>query len=357
MFNYATSFCLFLSIFLCQAQIRCANHSDNSSGLNCNNLTEIPTIPEQPVPRHTHISVFICLGFLGVAIVLANSVVLFLYKRKTFLKTKTNLCLVCLAISDFLAGLIAVPMVIVCSTLDADAVTSGMICLVMDLSSRFISISTVLHLLLVTMERYFKIIHALNYPLIVTKFRLITLLVLVWCVSLGTSLIQLTWIPFRGPSTDEILAKDTIYDLSVFFGVVVPSLLMMFVALSCIFRVLRSQLRSMNENGYKTRAYKNKSTRLEAKAVTVFGSMILTFIACWFSYYIDGLLIDLKLPSLYLPEWARTVLVFLRFGSSVLNPLLYTFFKEDFKRALLSSITGSSHRHSIGMTTINCSTL
>lgn len=358
MFNHATSFCLFLSIFLCQAKIRCANHSSNSSGQNCNNLTETPMIPEQPAPPATHISVFICLGFLGAAIVLANSVVLYLYKRKTFLKTKTNLCLVCLAISDFLAGLIAVPMVIVCSTLDADAVTSGMICTVMDLSSRFISISTVLHLLLVTMERYFKIIHALNYPLIVTKFRLITLLALVWCVSLGTSLIQLTWIPFGGPSTDaEILAKDTIYNLSVFFAVVIPSLLMMFVALSCIFRVLRSQLRSMKENGYKTRAYKNKSTRLEAKAVTVFGSMIVTFIACWFSYYIDGLLIDLKLPSLYLPEWARTVLVFLRFGSSVLNPLLYTFFKEDFRRALLSSITGSSYRHSIGMTTMNCSTL
>jgi len=91
---------------------------------------------------------------------------------------------------------------------------------------------------------------------------------------------------------------------------------------------------------------------LEGKAVIVFGSMILTFIACWFSYYLDGLMQDLNLPLPYLPEWARAFLMFLRFGSSILNPLLYTFFKEDFKRALFASF-GSSERRSTRLTTVN----
>ena len=307
---------------------------------------------ESTLPQ-THISVFVCLGLLGAAIVLANSVVILLYRRKAFLKTKTNLCLASLAMSDFLTGSIAVPMVIVCNTADVDMVTRQKICTVMDLSSRFISISTVLHLLLVTMERYFMIIHAMHYPFIVTRSRLVTLLVFVWCFSLGASLIQLIWIPFGGKNTVEILKKDTIYSLSIFFGVVVPSLLIMFAALACIFRVLRRQLRSMKRNvSYKTRAYRNKSIPLEGKAVMVFGSMILTFIACWFSYYLDGLMVDLNLPHLYLPHWASAVLMFLRFGSSVLNPLLYTFFKEDFKRALITSF-GSSYRRSTRMTTVD----
>lgn len=303
--------------------------------------------------HETHVAVFICLGILGVLIVLANSVVIFLYRRKAFLKTKTNLCLACLAMSDFLAGSIAVPLVIACNTVEVDIVTKRKICTVMDLSSRFISISTVLHLLLVTLERYFMIIHAMHYPFIVTTSRLVTLLVSVWFFSLGASLIQFTWIPFGGPNTEEIFKKDTIYSLSIFFGVVVPSLFIMGAALACIFRVLRRQLRSINRaHSYKTRAYRNRSIPLEGKAVIVFGSMILTFIACWFSYYLDGLMQDLNLPFPYLPEWARALLMFLRFGSSILNPLLYTFFKEDFKRALFASFR-NSERRSTRLTTVN----
>ncbi|KAJ7352741.1 hypothetical protein OS493_034092 [Desmophyllum pertusum] len=223
-----------------------------------------------------------------------------------------------------------------------DNATHVKICTAMDLSSRFISISTVLHLLLVTTERYLMIIHVMHYPLIVTKFRLMTVLVFIWCFSLGASLIQLTWIPFDGPNTEEVLQKDTIYSLTVFFGIVVPSLLIMGAALACIFRVLRRQLQSMKRNNsYNTRAYRSRSISLEGKAVIVFGLMILTFITCWFSYFLDGLIQDLDLEAFYLPNWARVILMFLRFGSSVVNPMLYTFFKEDFKRALMTSFVGS----------------
>lgn len=295
--------------------------------------------PEPGLPQ-THISVFICLGLLGAAIVLANSVVILLYRRKAFLKTKTNLCLACLAVSDMLAGSIAVPMVISCNL--TDNATHVKICTAMDLSSRFTSISTVLHLLLVTTERYLMIIHVMHYPLIVTKFRLMTVLVFIWCFSLGASLIQLTWIPFDGPNSEEVLQKDTIYSLTVFFGIVVPSLLVMGAALTCIFRVLRRQLQSMKRNNsYNTRAYRSRSISLEGKAVIVFGLMILTFITCWFSYFLDGLIQVLNLEAFYLPNWARVILMFLRFGSSVVNPMLYTFFKEDFKRALRTSFVRS----------------
>ncbi|XP_068726188.1 histamine H2 receptor-like [Montipora capricornis] len=318
-------------------KIHCTNYNDNSSR-NCNDTDKTAMLAESSLTE-THITKLICLGLLGAGIIFANSVVLLLYKRKQLLKTKSNLCLVCLAFSDFLAGFIAVPMVIVCST-----VRSHTVCTVMDLSSRFISISTVLNLLLVTMERYLKIIYALRYPSIVTTSRLIILLVFVWCFALGATLIQVIWIPFVGPETEEIFAEDAIYTLSIFFGVVVPSLLIMFAALICIFRVIRRQLRSMKENnGYETRAYKNRSTRLEAKAVTLLGSMIITFIACWFPYYILSILEDLDLLIPHLPEWAITVFAFLRFGSSILNPLIYTFFKEDFRRELMSAIRGSSH--------------
>ena len=301
-----------------------------------------------------HISVFIFLAFVGLLIVLANSTVIVLYERKSFLKTKTNLCLVCLAVSDMLAGSVAVPMVISCNMM-VESVTKMKICTAMDLSSRFISISTVLHLLLVTIERYCMIIHAIHYPYIITKFRLVTVLVFLWFFSLGASLIQISWIPLDfSPSNDFVKKLDTKYSLSVFFGIVVPSLLIMGVALTCIFLVLRRQLISIKAvNSYKTKAYRRKAIPLEGKAVIIFGIMILTFIICWFPYFLHGLMQDLKLDVLPLPHWAQVLLMFFRFGSSVVNPIIYTFFKEDFKRALKRSTGFASPRRRSNLTTFD----
>lgn len=354
-FKTALPCMIFVCLFIfCQSHTNriCSSQLNETSG-SLNNTASNRSAMRTEDLSQTHISVFICLAFLGVLIVLANSMVIFLYKRKAFLKTKTNLCLACLAVSDMLAGSIAVPMVISCNMVDV-GVTKMKICTAMDLSSRFISISTVLHLLLVTIERYFMIIHAIHYPFIVTKFRLITVLVFLWFFSLGASLIQLTWIPLDlGPSNHQIIQKiDTIYSLTVFFGIVLPSLLIMGVALTCIFGVLRRQLFAIKKvNSYKTRAYRRKAIPLEGKAVIIFGTMILTFIICWFSYFLDGLMVDLKLEVPYLPAWARVLLMFLRFGSSVLNPILYTFFKEDFKKALKLSVGLTGSRRSTHLTT------
>ena len=178
------------------------------------------------------------------------------------------------------------------------------------------------------------IIHAMHYPFVVTASRLKRVLFCVWCFSLAASLVQLTWIPTATPSTEDIFKIDAIYSLTIFFGIVVPSLFAVGTALGCIFRVLRTQHETINRvKGCKTRACRRASILMERKAAFVFGSMIVTFIACWFSYFLDGLVHDLRLDVSHLPHWARVVLMFLRFSSSVVNPLLYTFLKEDFKRA------------------------
>lgn len=119
-------------------------------------------------------AVIVFLSLQGVLIICANSLVFLLFATTKHLRTKTNYCLVSLAASDFLAGLVSLPLVLLCSI-----VFSNPICTSMDLCHRFQSFSTILHLLVATSERYFKIKRPFKYNILVTKRRVVALLMAV----------------------------------------------------------------------------------------------------------------------------------------------------------------------------------
>ena len=101
------------------------------------------------------ISIYMILATLGFLIIAINGLVIYLVMTRVYLNTVTNFCLASLTISDMFSGLCAIPLIITCST-----IFSLDICVAMDLIQRFLSISTVLHLLLITIERYLTIVHS-----------------------------------------------------------------------------------------------------------------------------------------------------------------------------------------------------
>ncbi|KAJ7335973.1 hypothetical protein OS493_013337 [Desmophyllum pertusum] len=68
---------------------------------------------------------------------------------------------------------------------------------------RFTSISTVLHILTMTIDRYICIVYALRYLSWVTKRRGFHVIAFIWLVSLFMALIQLVWTDVSGDATDE----------------------------------------------------------------------------------------------------------------------------------------------------------
>ncbi|EDO35996.1 predicted protein, partial [Nematostella vectensis] len=268
----------------------------------------------------TTLSVF--LGLIALIILVANSFVIYLFIRTRSLRTITNACLVSLAVSDLLAGLVAIPMIILSFVLQ-----SPVIRIVMDLASRFIAISTVLHLLVVSLERYVMIVFPMKYHALVTPPRVCAVVTIVWVFSLFVDLIQIVWIVDSEPVT----LADVVYSFSSFFGIVVPALCAMAVAYVHIFIVLRKQIQQIK----KLHSGRRKSTRSEGRAIMIFASMIAAFIFGWLPYFIIGMLQDLQI-NVYavLPTTVIILTLFLRFLSSLANPLLYTFFKTDFQLAL-----------------------
>ena len=151
------------------------------------------------------------LWFCRCSVILAtNFTVIMLVVRRVSLRTQTNFCLCSLAASDFMAGLIAIPLTIACSSTTC---VIPKLCLAMDLCQRFLAISTIIHLLVITTERYIMIVYPMTYPRILTKSRILTVLGYTWFISLFVSLIQLAW---YGPEWKEIPSfpnNDLIYDI------------------------------------------------------------------------------------------------------------------------------------------------
>ena len=284
--------------------------------------------------------IFFMLSVLALCIVLINCLVVFLVWKKETLRTQANVYLASLACSDLLTGSLAIPLVMGCSM--SSPPDKGHVCLAMDLINRFLSISAILHLLVIAVERYVVIVRYLRSADVINWKRTAVVLVIVWVVPLVTSFIQLSW--YHYSLTEErqshLARIEVTYDLVCVFGIALLLLLIIIMAFTRIFCVLRrhsqdiaKQTAHLRPNSKTPRQTKMK----ERRATVIYASMILVYIIGWFSYFLLTLLHDLAPEdSLSIPAWADTILMFCRFATSLVNPVLYTFFKQDFKQAISS---------------------
>ena len=278
-------------------------------------------------------AVIVFLTLQSVLIISANSLVFVLFASTRYLRTKTNYCLVSLATSDCLAGLVSLPLVLACSTTNISE-----LCLSMDLCHRFLSISTILHLLVATSERYFKIKKPFKYNIVVTKRRVVMLLLGVWTFSCGASLIQFTWINIDGKKTERIQKFDTSYSIFCLTALA----LLPFIVIACIdghifYYIHREKkMRCALTQGKlldKTDKHQNRKQN-DRKALMIYAIMTVTFVLGWFPYFITTLLGDLGYITSKFPFAANVIMVVLKFSTALINPLLYTFFKADYRKAL-----------------------
>lgn len=273
-------------------------------------------------------AIIVFLALQGVLIICANSLVFQLFATTRYLRTKTNYCLVSLAVSDFMSGCVSLPLVLVCST-----TISYYVCISMDLFHRFQSISTILHLLVATCERYFKIKRPFKYNILVTKQRVVILLAGVWIFSLSASLIQLTWII-------QNLEKEMVDRLDVgyaAFGLVVLAFVPFFV-IACIdghiFYFIHKEKKmrqALTQGTVLKKQERLKRKQNDSKALIIYAVMTVTFVLGWFPYFIMSLLQDL---DYFVHSTVQIILLFLKLSTALINPLLYTFFKTDFRKAL-----------------------
>ena len=275
-------------------------------------------------------SILICasLVVLALFILTANFTVLVLVKRRIPLRTQSNICLCSLAASDFLAGFVALPLTVACSFLNC---VMPQLCLAMDLCQRFLAISTIIHLLVITTERYITIVYPMVYSRILTKSRILTVLAYTWVISLFTSLIQLSWYSPEWKEISTIWNNDFIYDIFCVTVIVLLPLLFMTYAHVHILLVARQQTNAIKRQTNHLCTTANLKTARK-NAQLVYAAMLGVFIAGWVPYFLLAMEADSNYTLFVLPSWFRQISLFFKFFTGLFNPLLYTFFKSDFKK-------------------------
>ena len=114
---------------------------------------------------------------------LLNVLIIISVKTKLFLRTKSNIALACLAVTDAVMGLIGQPVFIslVITRLQGDENLKET--LVIAFILRLLTTSSLFHLAMITVERYIAIKHSLRYTTIVTEVRLICSSAFLWIIA------------------------------------------------------------------------------------------------------------------------------------------------------------------------------
>lgn len=138
-----------------------------------------------------------------------------------------------------------------------------------------------------------------------------------------------------------ITSKDTAYQTGhVIFCLVVVFLLpysFMIYAFVAIFR--RISTKGKRRSQAICGPHHSRQAALEKKCLILFVCMAMIYLVCWLPWFILMLLYavydkqdDLEIPS--------HVFVLVRYATSIINPILYTFFRRDFRMALKSLFRG-----------------
>lgn len=273
---------------------------------------------------------------LSVLVVAINLLVISLFFHREYLQTKTNSLLISLAVSDLMVGVLGIPLNIACNAFLEEGV-----CTAAALIYRFIAVSTMYHILVVTLERYIYVMYPMKYINIVTGPRLLMAIAGLWLLSIFFSLIQLAWEdPTKFFEPRDKVWRNYALGYNIFGIVFTLFLPAVFMAISYVrmFMVIHRQIKEIR-GLYNTRngvtANQRAPIATEARALFIFALMLTIFIVCWLSFYVTGFLIFLtEIKSL--PHDALMAFDFIRFAVAFVNPILYAFLKRDFSRALRS---------------------
>lgn len=306
----------------------------NAASFNASNLTERYSNVSFEDDGNSSLVALTFYGVMAFLIILANSLVLFLVWRKANLRSISNAFLTSLAVSDLSTGLLAIPLVIICSSILLED-----LCIAMDICNRFLAFSSVGHLTVLSIDRYLRIIKSLEYPSIVTEVRARGAIGAVWTFAFIASGIQLFWIKLVNDD-EKLIRIELAYDfICLAFVVIIPLFVMSTIYVRIFVKLSRHTANvdiEMSAEGARQHGGRRRAS--EKKVAMLFLAMIAVFILGLLLYFLWAIIIDLEnIGHSVLPLEAINIIekyiLFFRFFTALSNPILCTFFKNDFRQA------------------------
>lgn len=266
---------------------------------------------------------------VAIVITLTNGLVFVMFCKRKSLRTSSNYLLLSLAINDFLTGTINIPYFIVFSFQVVPPAMSKDFQYWMYILHTLMAVSAAYHILVITAEEYLAIIRPLRHYL-VTKKTVFKVLLGIWITSGFAAVIPIFW--------DESNSRFIWYIVHATVCIVLVFLVpytFMIYAFAAMFKVISRRQRPSVHRDTPRLQQKNFNDR---KCVCVFALMAAIFALCWLPYFTVMLVIYvnhyLKSDISASIDGAAQAFSIIRYMTSISNPLLYTFFKRDFRLAL-----------------------
>ena len=267
----------------------------------------------------------------GLAAVIGNVVVLWLFHKNETLLTVSNRFLASLCVADFLVGLLIDPVWMVIRCLIQPPKTATVLIMVLDMLWFHTTAATVFNLCCVSVNRFIAIRFPFRYQDIITKKRCYAVIIMVWLISL--------FLPFSRTLVDNRMNVEKFwFSLSfVFFKLPITVVTLCYFAIfkaarKQASRIKRENLQNANERNASARALQNY------KAIKTIGFVLGVFIVSWMPSLVVSVVdyvtasdqcVDHKLVYIVWP-WIDAV----GLTSSAINPWIYVFRNGEFREAL-----------------------
>lgn len=283
----------------------------------------------------------VVLAALIIVTIGGNVLVCLAVKFNRRLRNLTNCFIVSLAFTDLLLGLLVLPFSAVYEITSHVWYFSPTFCNIYISLDVMLCTASILNLFMISLDRYYAITKPLRYNTVVTPLRVAVAMFLIWVVSLMVSFlpIHLGW-----NTNDSTIQNEDLYEGECKLEVnpvyaLVDSLLTFYLPLvvMCItyfriFKIAREQAKRINNASSCKAIHQALPTVKEHKATLTLAIVLGAFVICWFPYFTvftyKGVVGNDKVS-----ETLLSVVMWLGYVNSALNPILYAALNRDFRTA------------------------
>ncbi|KAM9496713.1 trace amine-associated receptor 6-like [Clarias gariepinus] len=308
------------------------NQSDRCEHFSC---------PERSVSPAVYILLYVCSAAVVLLTVCGNLLVIISVFHFKQLHTPTNMLVLSLAVSDFLAG-VFVMLLLLIWTIESCWIFGRVLCIIYWLISNLLIISSYTFAQ-IAVDRYLALSNPFLYINIVSVRITRVAIVFNWCLVLGYTIAILY---FNGNFTSVIMCPGecflvlsevwTVIYLVYLFIFPLSVIIILYTLVFVIAKKHAIAIRELNSHTRpKTQKITSHSMKSERKAAKVLGILVSVFLVCLLPYFIYSMLgniIEIQLETFH------KVVIFGCLNATI-NPFIYALFYPWFRRCIKLIIT------------------
>ncbi|XP_065113386.1 trace amine-associated receptor 13c-like [Paramisgurnus dabryanus] len=283
---------------------------------------------------------YVFFSLLSAFTVFLNLLVIISISHFKKLHTPTNMLILSLAVADLLIGLIVMPLEAI-KLIETCWYFGDIFCGVYSVFIGLLLSASLSHLILIAVDRYVAVCHPLHYPQKITTAKSILSICICWFCATAYNIV-----PVSSSLQSDLNKMNVCYGVCTFtvsYAWRVTDLIMSLL-FPCtviitlymrIFYVVHQQVKVINSllKGGKHVMKGSLKRKTESKAALTLGLIVMVYLLCWIPFFI---LVPIENTEII---FTTTVLLWIVYLNSAVNPIIYALFYPWFKMSVKHIIT------------------